>query len=526
MNTLSNETAQEPVQQVRTVGRSPSRRDRYNDKELQWKFKRDCLVYIVTVIAALAYYAWCLRYANYQYWYAVALYLVAEALCVGSLILWGLMMMQRRDHSPEGLKLQEPPQPVDIIVTTCGEPFEVIEMTLRAVAGIEYPEFQVTVADDRSTPEVEALCHELGFTHLCRATHVHRKAGNLNHALAHTMQPFLMTLDADQICHPEILRRLTGYFAVPRIAFVQSYQNFDVSEGDPWANRDLVFYGSMQPSRNASSSAISCGSGVIYRRAALDQIGGFSTWNVVEDLYTSLLLHAAGWRSVYHPHPLSHGTMPQEIAGQVRQRWQWALDSMRLFFWRCPLFTRGLSWRQRTNYFNFGYHYLVFGIAYPIFFLLPAWGLFSGEFIIKAPAWEFILWRLPYFLAFLLFNRLITDGRHTVKEFRAQVGLFMVFLSAIVSALLARRHIPRYVVTRKSAVKLSLRDRVQHVLAHLFVMVLSLIGIVYGLFHRGEHTGFYLLNTACALWIIWLLLPFTILAVRASPASAHEPRRP
>jgi cellulose synthase (UDP-forming) len=433
------------------------------------------------------------------------------------------MMMKHREHSPEGLVLHDPPPPVDIIVTTCGEPFGVIEQTLRAVAGIRYPEFQVTVADDRADPQVEGLCRKLGFSHLGRLSHENRKAGNLNHALTNTRHPFLMTLDADQICHPEILQRLMGYFAVSKIAFVQSYQNFDVSKGDPWANRDIVFYGSMQPSRNASSSAISCGSGVVYRREALNEVGGFSTWNVVEDLYTSLLLNAAGWRSVYHQYPLSHGTMPHDIAGQVRQRWQWALDSTRLFIWRCPLFTKGLSWRQRLNYFNFGYHYLVFGISYPIFFLLPSWGLFSGEFIIRAPAWEFILWRLPYFAAFLMFNRLITDGRHTVKEFRAQVGLFMVFFWAVATALFSRTRIPRYVVTRKGADEISLLDRLQHVLPHLFVMIMSLTGIAYGFFHRGEHTGFFVLNTAGALWIIWLLLPFTLLALRAPPAATDEP---
>jgi cellulose synthase (UDP-forming) len=496
--------------------RRSSRRHRYHDDIMQRRSRRNRFAYAVTLIAAAAYYLWALRWADYRLWYVAVPYLLAETLCLGNMVLWGLMMIQRREHPPRGLEVRQPLSPVDVIVSTCGEPFETVEKTLRAAARIDYPSFHVTVADDRCDLEIGALCRELGFTHLCRITHENRKAGNLNHAYARTGRPFVMTLDADQIPHPEILRRLMGYFAVPRIAFVQSYQAYNVPEGDPWGNRDRVFYGAMQPGRNASNSAISCGSGCVYRRASLDEVGGFATWSMLEDLYTSLLLQAAGWRSVYHPYPLSHGMMPQDVASHTRQRWQWAVDSLRLLFWRCPLFTTGLSWRQRLNYFHFGYHYVIFGIAYPIFYFLPAWALFSGEFVFKAPAWEFVLWRAPFLISALILNRLLTGRRQTVKSTQAQAGLFAVFFAAFVTALLFRRHVPDYSVTPKETVRISLIERLRHVLPHVIVMAFCAGGIVYGFFHRRDRLSFYLINSVWAAWAICLLFPFTILALRST----------
>ncbi len=491
-----------------------TRKRRYHDKILTQHAQRNIFAFLFVVAFALAYLAWVVLHIDYDYWYIAFPYLFAELISFISMLLWGEMMLRRREHAPEGLALQTPPLQVDVIVTCCGEPSAIVEKTLRAAAAIDYPDFSVTVTDDRQSPDVKRLCSELGLKYLGRPTHEHRKAGNLNFALSHTSSPFLLILDADQIPHRNILNILMGYFAVPTIGFVTTYQAFHVPEGDPWSNRDRVFYGAMQTSRNASNSAISCGSGVVYRRQALKQIGGFSTWNLVEDLYSSLLMHAVGWKSVYHPYPATHGTAPTEITGHVRQRWQWAVDSLRLFFWRNPLFTKGLNWEQRLNYLGFGYNYLLFALAYPIFYLLPIWGLFSGCFFIKTSAVDFLLWRMPYAIAFYVFNRLSTEWRHSSKAFRAQAVMFEVYISAIITALFSRRHLPVYSVTKKVCEIPLLIERLNHVLPHIAIIILALSGLVYGFHHRAGHQALYFVNAAWALWVIWILLPFTILALR------------
>ena len=120
-------------------------------------------------------------------------------------------------------------------------------------------------------------------------------------------------------------------------------------------------------------------------------------------------------------------------------------------FWRCPLFARGLDMRQRLDYFHFGWHYIMYGVAYPIFFLLPVWGLFSGEFVIATPVWVFLCYRMPYLLLMRLMTSYLTDHWHGFKAFQMQVGLWPVFLSAIATALTHPITRPQYVVTVKVA---------------------------------------------------------------------------
>jgi cellulose synthase/poly-beta-1,6-N-acetylglucosamine synthase-like glycosyltransferase len=126
----------------------------------------------------------------------------------------------------------------------------------------------------------------------------------------------ILALDSDQVAKPDIIKRMIGYFRIPRIAFVQARQQFKLPEKDPWGNADKVFYEAIQSGKDYDNSAISCGSGVLYRREALQDVGGFSTWNLVEDLHTSFRLHEKGWRSVYYDSPLTVGTAPEEVVAR------------------------------------------------------------------------------------------------------------------------------------------------------------------------------------------------------------------
>ena len=176
------------------------------------------------------------------------------------------------------------------------------------------------------------------------------KSGNLNFGMGHSRGDLILVLDADQVPAPEILNRLAGFFSQPQVGYVQSKQAFFLPEGDPFYNRDKVFYETIQLSNHQANAVISCGSGVVYRRQALEEIGGFASWNLLEDFTSSYELASRGWRGIYHPHALSRGLAPATLAGVYRQRFQWCLDTMRLFFWDNPLFKSGLSWQQKAHF--------------------------------------------------------------------------------------------------------------------------------------------------------------------------------
>jgi cellulose synthase (UDP-forming) len=218
-----------------------------------------------------------------------------------------------------------------------------------------------------------------------------------------------------------------------------------VPHHDPFYCEDLVFYNSLQPAFDANDTVLSCGSGVLYVRAALDDIGGFAIWNLVEDLTTSYELHCRGWKSLYYPYPLAVGLAPDSLGAVYRQRGQWALDTMRLFFWRNPLTRRTLPWPARLNYAVIGFSYLTAGFVAPLFYTFPLWSYATGlAVLLVGRELDFALWRTVYFLFMTLAIRWLFRGQQPGKQFQMLVGLFPVYAVNTLRALKYRNRKPGY----------------------------------------------------------------------------------
>ena len=154
------------------------------------------------------------------------------------------------------------------------------------------------------------------------AEHDGAKAGNINHALGRTDAPFVLVLDCDHVPYPQMLERLLPEFVDPRVAYVQSpqyYANHGVNRlaGAAWSQQAL-FFGPIARGKDAHRSMICCGTNVVFRRAALDDVGGFPQGSLTEDFALSIDLHERHWESVYVPEPLASGFGPEDLAA-VRQ---------------------------------------------------------------------------------------------------------------------------------------------------------------------------------------------------------------
>ena len=263
---------------------------------------------------------------------------------------------------------------LDVFVTVCGEPPEVVEVAVRSALAIDYPHRTYVLNDGRIAAvdgweAIDELAARLGAEPITRTTGARSKAGNLNHALRLTSGDYVATIDADHRADSDLADRLLRWFADEQVAFVTAAQRFDV-EVDVLNNQQPFFHQCLQPAKDAAGCAISCGSGVIYRRVALDDVNGFSEWNIVEDLHTSYRLHAAGWTSVYEREPVTTGLAPNTAAEYAHQRGRWMVDGLRLLLLDCPLWKRGLSLRARLHYLHTAGSYLL-GLPLLLFLALP-----------------------------------------------------------------------------------------------------------------------------------------------------------
>jgi cellulose synthase (UDP-forming) len=467
----------------------------------------------LNTVAALVYFVWAFTILNWSVWYVSVPFYLAEVVALISTTLFCLLIWYPRYHRPEGPEARSSLS-VDIFIATCGEPLEVLRPTVAAASAIDHPDTTVYVLDDRASPEVERLALEHGCRYLARVDRSDAKAGNLNFGLAHSGGDLILALDADQVPDRDIVRNLVGYFEFSRIALVQTPQRYHLPEGDPFGNADELFFRVIQNSKDSANSAFSCGSGVMYRREAVEDVGGFSTWNLVEDLHTSLRLHDRGWRSVYHNYPLTTGTAPADIRSVYKQRSQWATDTMRMMFWDSPLKRAGLDPKQKMQYFYIGLSYVISGFVLPVYYLTPAWSVLTNQFMFTAPLGTYAVVRGVSFVLTLLALALLWAPVRTAKPYQMWAGLFPVFFRSTITALLSRREKPRYHVTRKTVERPGLLTNLGAVWPQMTVILLTVGALVYAALQGTARADLILINAFWGTWIVWTLSSICYAAVR------------
>src|SRR6476646_4145 len=199
------------------------------------------------------------------------------------------------------LKYRDPPPApkglaVDVFITNYDEPLEVLRRTAIGARALTYPH-RTFMLDDGKRDEVKAMADALGIGYIRREGNQNAKAGNLNNAMQVTDGEFILQLDADHVPLPNILDRLLGYFGDEKVAFAQSPQDFYNTdsfthvvneEGRSLWEENRIFFSLLQPGKDYWNAAFFCGSCGVLRRTAFDQIGGFSTKTITEDMETSI----------------------------------------------------------------------------------------------------------------------------------------------------------------------------------------------------------------------------------------------
>jgi cellulose synthase (UDP-forming) len=294
---------------------------------------------------------------------------------------------------------------VDVFIPTKNESVPVLRKTLLACGDLRYPH-RTVVLDDGNRPEVRTLSEELGCVYLAREDHKNAKAGNLNFGLQHSQTEFIAIFDADHVPLPNFINRLIGYFADEKIGFVQVPQEFynidsiqhrtDRKQKTIWAEQHL-FFSLIQPGRDAWNAAYFVGSCALLRRKALDDIGGFATGSITEDMLTSIKIHAKGWSSVYHNENLAYGIAAETLKPFSIQRQRWGVGNWQVFVRANPVFIKGLTLSQRLSYLS-SMIYPLEGLQKIIFYATPPIALFTGVLPMRALDVNYLIHFIPYFV--------------------------------------------------------------------------------------------------------------------------------
>ena len=415
---------------------------------------------------------------------------------------------------------------VAIFITVTGEPTEIVERTLKSALAMNYPDFNVYILNDGlvagrdNWQEAEELANEYGVRCITRTQAGGAKAGNINNALKLTKEHFIVVFDADHVPKKRFLKSTMGYFKDRHVGFVQSPQYYsnhkqNVVTMGAWEQQAL-FFGAILKGKDTLNSTFMCGTNMVIRRKALDEVGGMSEESIAEDFLTSLLIHEKKWKSVYVPTVLAEGLAPEDFLSYYKQQFRWARGSLEIVFRYNPFARRGLTMAQRVQYLSSASFYLS-GFVVVLNATLPLIYFFFGITALTINTMTLALIFIPYILIVLYTIQLTSNFTYTFRALSFSLSSFPIHLKAVFQILTGKKS--GFVVTSKKALS---GNHGYLSLPHITYVAVVIGGVVVGVMREGFSPSL-LSNLAWATVYIAIFMPFIAASFyKAKPAIIPE----
>lgn len=317
---------------------------------------------------------------------------LAVAVVVGIAVIPGYL----NAHLLTTLLLEKPPPlcfhgqfpAVTVVVAAYNEGSRIAE-TLSHLQRQDYPgPLRILVADDGSTDDTSEIASQAALANprisLIALPHG-GKAHTLTSSLSEVKTPILATVDADTLLIPSALRcgvtRLLisppDTVAVAGSMMVRNSRSNLLTRAQQW---DYVLgIASIKAAQSLTrGTLVAQGAFSVFETEAVRAVGGWPD-AIGEDIVLTWSLLRRGWRTTHEPQAIAFTSVPESLAGLVRQRRRWArgmIEGLRAH--GIPLLRSGSAFTQSIAAdFALPYLDLVYTLAFPIGIGLACFGIFA-----------------------------------------------------------------------------------------------------------------------------------------------------
>ncbi|CED93608.1 Cellulose synthase catalytic subunit [UDP-forming] [Romboutsia ilealis] len=410
---------------------------------------------------------------------------------------------------------------VDVLICTYNEPLYLLEKTIAASTNLDYPthKFKIHVCDDGRRDSLKLLCKKYNVNYISRDNNEGAKAGNINNALKYLKGDLFAVLDADMIPKKEFLSRTVGYFTNENLAFVQVpqvYYNKDTYQYNLMKNipnEQDFFMRDIQEARASINAVLHVGTNALFKREYVNEIGGYPTCSITEDMAVGMLLQSRGYDSVFINEELVLGLSATTFTELVKQRDRWCRGNIQVLKHFNPIFTKGLTLPQKIAYFDGGVYWFS-NLQKIVFILFPIIYLLTRKLIIDSSILTLLNMYIPFILGqILIFNTLSPGNRKLTWAHFYEIAMAPHLTLSILKEMLFLK--TKFNVTLKEIQQDKKQFQFRVALPHIVIVIVTIIAWIVStrlLIEKNIHVQAYLLN------MIWSIYNFigAIICIKVS----------
>lgn len=346
-------------------------------------------------------------------------------------------------------------------IVPCYNEAENIEETIDSLLNQDYINFEVIAVNDGSSDDTASILNRLSELHpQLRVIHHAEnqgKAAALRTAATFSAYEYLITIDGDALLDHEAARWIMRHFTYdsrvgavtgnPRVR-TRSTVLGKIQVGEFSAIVGMIKRAQRIYGRMFTVSGVVAG----FRKAALQDVGYWSSDTVTEDIDISWRLQLNHWDIRFEPNALCWTLMPETLRGLWKQRVRWSQGGMEALLTHAGVLKQ---WRKRRMWPIYAEFFSSIFWAYVMlaimiitllsqFVELPAWLHMDYEFI----AWSGLMLCITCMLQF--FTSLAIDSRHEIGNGRYYYWMIWYPMAYwLLSVLTTAVAVPRAIYARR-----------------------------------------------------------------------------
>lgn len=266
------------------------------------------------------------------------------------------------------------------ILVPCHNEQNCIHDTIQQLSNNNYPSFDIVAINDGSTDDTSLILHDLSGEieklKVVTLTKNYGKAMALNAGVVATDAEFVMCVDADALLDKDALFWMVKHLVdSPRVGAVTGNPRV-VNKTSLISRIQIGEFSAIvgmvkRTQRNIGRLFTVSGVNACFRKAALHDVGYWSSETVTEDIDISWKLQLRCWDIRYEPKALTWILVPESIKPLWKQRLRWAQGG----FEAAVKFNRDIfNWKNRRMWFVGMEYWISVLWCYAVMFTILCWG--------------------------------------------------------------------------------------------------------------------------------------------------------
>lgn len=370
---------------------------------------------------------------------------------------------------------------VDIFISVFNESIDLIRKSIVGCKNIEYNQDKVNIyiCHNGKSKEIKDLAEEYNINYLERSGEDKGKAVNLNNALSKTQGDIVVMIDANMIPKKHLLKETVKYFYNNKIGYIQIIKEYSNNKYIGKINRKSIAENTEFVTKSGTALTHNV-INTIFRRSAIEKVGGVPTFALDEDIALGLNMDMEGYNGICVSKALMINISVVKAKLFIERIERWAVGAIQIMKTMKVYSNKKVSFRKKVAY-TYGIFEWLDVLDKMLFILVLMLFMYRPSLIIDDSLYRITCYSIPFIFSQIIYYKLLIPQNKIIGYKRYfNITTYPYILKAVVLSLISNKYIEKKLCEKKSKEEQeAYNSEIVSMDLYIFLFVISLLVWIY-----------------------------------------------